>query len=132
MLTMRRDAISAAWPLAIAARTVLAVLIPTGLAQLRVAKSAVFAEDVIVLNVFPTNFVALQRIESSVCLAPIIPFWGATLGARAGAVTRTQPELFTVSTPFFKAAGGELASRLWDLPARDRILPYWQGFWPAG
>jgi len=81
---MRRDAISAAWPLAIAARTVPAVLIPTGLAQLRVAKSAVFAEDLIVLNVFPTNFVALQRIESSVCLAPIISFWGATLGARAG------------------------------------------------
>ena len=100
---MRRDAISAAWPLAIAARTVLAVLIPTGLAQLRVA--------------FPTNLVALQRIESSVCLAPIISFWGTTLGARAGAVTRTQPELFTVSTPFFKAAGGELASRLRDLPA---------------
>jgi hypothetical protein len=60
---MRRDAMSAAWPLAIAARTVLAVLIPTGLAQLRVAKSAVFAEDLIVLDVFPTNFVALQRIE---------------------------------------------------------------------
>jgi len=77
----------------------------------------VFAEDQIVLNVFPTNFVALQRIESSVCLAPIISFWGTALGARAGAVTRTQPELFTVSTPFFKAAGGELASRLWDLPA---------------
>jgi hypothetical protein len=96
----------------------------------------VFAEDLIVLNVFPTNFVALQRIESSVCLAPIISFWAATLGARAGAVTRTQPELFTVSTPFFKAAGGELASRLWDLPARlpqvGRILPYWQGFLPAG
>ena len=33
-----------------------------------------FAEDQIVLNVFPTNFVALQRIESSVCLAPIISF----------------------------------------------------------
>jgi hypothetical protein len=76
----------------------------------------VFAEDLIVLNVFPTNFVALQRIESSVCLAPI-SFGGTTLGARAGAVTRTQPELFTVSTPFFKAADGELASRLWDLPA---------------
>lgn len=60
---MRRDAISAAWPLAIAARSVPAVLIPTGLAQLRVAKSAVFAEDLIVLNIFPTNFVALQRIE---------------------------------------------------------------------
>jgi hypothetical protein len=96
----------------------------------------VFAEDLIVLNVFPTNFVALQRIESSVCLAPIISFWGTTLGARAGAVTRTQPELFTVSTPLFKAAGGELASRLWDLTARlrqvGRILPYWQGFWLAG
>jgi hypothetical protein len=77
----------------------------------------VFAEDLIVLNVFPTNFVALQRIESSVCLAPNHFVWGTTLGARAGAVTRTRPELFTVSTPFFKAAGGELASRLWDLPA---------------
>src|SRR5947199_133655 len=72
---------------------------PRVLASLYVAKSAVFAEDLIVLNVFPTNVVALQRIESSVCLAPIISFWGTTLGARAGAVTRTQPELFTVSTP---------------------------------
>jgi hypothetical protein len=96
----------------------------------------VFAEDQIVLNVFPTNFVALQRIESSVCLAPIISFGETTLGARAGAVTRTQPELFTVSTPFFKAASGELASRLWVLPARlPASRPHFAllaRLWPAG
>jgi hypothetical protein len=71
------------------------------LAELCVATIAVFVEDMIGLNIFSTNIVALRRIESCVCLAPASS--GEPIVANAPeAVTRTQPEPFIVSTPFLR------------------------------
>lgn len=95
-----------------------------------------FAEDQIVLNVFPTNFVALQRIESSVCLAPIISF-GEPFLAHAPGPSRGHNRNFSPSArPSLRpqAANWQVACGIYPqgYPQVGRILPYWQGFWPAG
>jgi hypothetical protein len=87
------------------------------LAELCVAKNAVFAEDMIGLNIFSTKTVAPQRIESSVCRAPGSSLREPILAHAPEAVTRTQPEPFIVKHALHKAGAAELASRLWDLPA---------------
>jgi hypothetical protein len=74
----------------------------------------VFVEDMIGLNIFSTNIVALRRIESCVCLAPASS--GEPIVANAPeAVTRTQGT-FHRQHALLKAPAAELASRLWDLP----------------
>lgn len=90
---------------------------PLALAELFVAANAVSVEDMIGLNIFSTNVVALQRIESSVCPTPGNVFKGADRGARAGGRHADATGTFIVSTPFLKAGDAKLASRLWDLPA---------------
>ena len=92
---------------------------PQALAELCVAPNAVFVEDMIGgLNMVPTNVVALRRIESSVCQAPG-SFKGANLGARAGGRHADTAGTFHRQHALHKAAGSELASRLWDLPAGE-------------
>jgi hypothetical protein len=86
------------------------------LAQLCVATNAAFIEDMIGLNIFPTNMVAVQRIESSVCPAPK-SLEGANLGTRAGGHHADTTGTFHRQHPLLKAGRSELASRLWDLPA---------------
>ena len=94
---------------------------PQALAELSVATNAVFVEDMIGLNMVPTNVVALRRIESSVCQAPG-SFKGANLGARAGGRHADRAGTFHRQHALHKAAGSELASRLWDLPAGEAGL----------
>jgi hypothetical protein len=71
------------------------------LAELCVATNAVFVEDMIGLNIVPTNVVAVRRIESSVCPLPL-RLREPTLAHAPEAVTRTQPEPFTVSMLFIR------------------------------
>jgi hypothetical protein len=86
------------------------------LAELCVATNAVFVEDMVGLNIVPTNVVAVRRIESSVCPAPA-SFKGANPGARAGGRHADTAGTFHRQHALHKAAGSELASRLWDLTA---------------
>ena len=89
---------------------------PVALAELCVAANAVSVGDMIGLNIFSTNVVALQRIESSVCPTPATSLRGPMV-ARAGGRHADATGTFIVSTPFLKAGYAELASRLWYLPA---------------
>ena len=75
---------------------------PVALAELCVAANAVSVGDMIGLNIFSTNVVALQRIESSVCPTPATSLRGPMVAHAPEAVTRTQPEPFIVSTPFLR------------------------------
>jgi hypothetical protein len=89
---------------------------PLALAELCVPTTAVIVEDVIGSNIVSTNIVALRRIESGACLAPGIVL-GANRGLRAGGRHADTTGTFHRRHALLKAAGGELASRLWDLPA---------------
>ena len=93
---------------------------PQALAELCLATNAVFVEDMIGLNIFSTKLVALQRIESSIRPAPR-SFKGANLGERAGGRHADTAGTFHRQHALLKAAGRELASRLWDLPA-DAVI----------
>jgi hypothetical protein len=75
---------------------------PLALAELCAATNAVFAEDMIGLNIFSTNVVTLRRIESSVCPAPRSSSREPIVAHAPEAVTRTQPEPFIVSTLFLR------------------------------
>jgi len=86
------------------------------LAELCIATTAVFVEDMISPNIVSTNIVAVRRIESGVCPAPGIVL-GANRGGRAGGRHADTAGTFHRRHALLKAAGAELASRLWDLPA---------------
>ena len=88
------------------------------LAELCVAADAVSVEDMVGLDIFSTNVVALQRIESSVCPAPG-SFKGANRGARAGGRHADATGTFHRQHALLKAGAAELASRLWDLPSGE-------------
>jgi hypothetical protein len=105
------------------------------LAELCIAANAV-SEDMIGLNIFSTNVVALQRIESSVCPTPGTSLREPIMAHAPEAVTRTQPELSSSARPFLRpvTANWQVACGIYPqgYPQVGRILPYWQGFWPAG
>jgi hypothetical protein len=94
------------------------------LAELCVATNAVFVEDMIGLNIFSTNVMALQRIESSVCPAPG-SFKGADLARAPEAVTRTQPEPFIVSMLFLRPVPPNWQVACGIYPQVRRVLPYY-------
>jgi hypothetical protein len=83
------------------------------LAELCVATNAVFVEDMIGLNIFSTNVMALQRIESSVCPAPG-SFKGADLARAPEAVM-----LFLRPVP----PNWQVACGIY--PQVRRVLPYY-------
>jgi hypothetical protein len=90
------------------------------LAKLCAATNAVLVEDMIGLNIVSTKLVALQRIESSVCPAPGLPWREPTLAHAPEAVTRTQPEPFIVSTLFLRPlpANWQVACGIYPQPRR--------------
>jgi hypothetical protein len=98
------------------------------LAELCAATNAAFVEDMIGLNIFSTNVVALRRIESSDCPAPRPSFKGADVAHAPEAVTRTQPEPFIVSTLFLRPVPPNWQVACGIYPQAGRILPYSQGF----
>ena len=99
---------------------------PLALAELCVAADAVSVEDMVGLNIFSTNVVALQRIESSVCPAPG-SFKGANRGARPGGRHADATGTFHRQHALLKAGAAELASRLLDLPAGGRGFALFPG-----
>jgi hypothetical protein len=100
------------------------------LAELCVATNAVFVEDMVSLNIFSTNVVALQQIESSVCPAPRSSY-GSLVAHAPEAVTRTQPEPFIVSTPFIRPVPPNWQVACGIYPRARRISPYSQAFSPG-
>jgi hypothetical protein len=101
------------------------------LAELCVAADAVSVEDRVGLNIFSTNVVALQRIESSVCPAPGSYLREPTLAHAPEAVTRTQPEPFIVSTLFLRPVPPNWQVACGFYPQARRILPYSRGLSPG-
>jgi hypothetical protein len=100
------------------------------LAELCVAADAVSVEDMVGLNIFSTNVVALQRIESSVCPAPGSSLREPLVAHAPEAVTRTQPEPFIVSTPFLRPVPPNWQVACGIYPQVRGVLPYSQGFSP--
>jgi hypothetical protein len=104
---------------------------PLALAELCVAASAVSVEDMIGLNIFCTNVVALQRIESSVCPTPRTSLREPMMAHAPEAVTRTQPEPFIVSTPFLRPVPPNWQVVCGIYPQAERVLPYCLGLSPG-
>jgi hypothetical protein len=98
------------------------------LAELCVAANAVSVEDMISLNIFSTNVVALQRFESSVCPTPGTSLREPIVAHAPEAVTRTQPEPFIVSTPFLRPVPPNWQVACGIYPQAEWVLLYYQGF----
>ncbi|MGE5365919.1 MAG: hypothetical protein ACM3PO_01395 [Betaproteobacteria bacterium] len=80
------------------------------------------------LNIFSTNVVALQRIESSVCPTPETSLREPIVAHVPEAVTRTQPEPFIVSTPFLRPVPPNWQVACVIYPQAQWVLLYYQGF----
>ena len=101
---------------------------PVALAELCVAANAVSVGDMIGLNIFSTNVMALQRIESSVCPAPATSLREPIVAHAPEAVTRTQPELSSSARPFLRPVTPNWQVACGIYPQAQWVLPYYWGF----
>jgi hypothetical protein len=131
MPTMRRDPLQRFCRCQRTTRTVPAALIPIGLAGALATLGAGLVEDM------PSETSSLRTPwhrsgpKAALPWLPALSLFGKPIGhTHRKAVTRTPPELFTVSRSFLRPRMPNWQVACGIYPQSGRILPYWRGFWP--